>query len=142
MRYLSAAWLTEADRAVRAATWPPDDSLGDGWSGLTIDQTVVGTATWRTVLGPDGCRIDVLALLDDPPVRAESAGAAEPADLVFNQDRDTATAVARGELSAHQAFLLGRIEFRGRVDVLIAARPALVWLTEALKPVIAATTWE
>ena len=122
MEYLSEAWFLAADRALRSAERPAP-------LRLVIDQNVTGRERWRVVLDPAGSRIE------RPPESPSSA------DGSFEQSLTTAAAIARGELDAHAAFLLGEISYRGDIEVLIDARPALDWLETQLAPVMAKTVW-
>lgn len=119
--YLSDDWLAAADAAVRSAPQPAP-------AELTIDQVVEGGPDWRIVIGPE------------PTITARN-GAVGTADVTFHQTLETATAIAKGETDAHQAFLLGRIRFEGEIDRLIEGRDALAWLAEALMPVMADTNF-
>lgn len=124
VRYLSDDWLAAADRAVRRAGEPAPSSI-------VIDQWVDGAGGFRVVIGPEA---SVAAL------RADTND--DVAAATFRQTLETARAIATGATDAHQAFLLGRIEFSGDLDRVIAARDALAWLEATLAPVMEETTWD
>ncbi len=59
-------------------------------------------------------------------------GHAEAPDVTFTQDRATAEAIARGELSASTALTSGRMTVRGATSRLSEHREVLARLDEAL----------
>lgn len=126
VRYLSEEWIQAANAAVEAAA----DAAPV--AGVVIDQHVADTISYRIVIEQHACSI--VEFGGEPPTPA--------ADAVFRQSLDTAYAVAQGTTDAHQAFLLGQITFEGAIDVLIERRDAFGWLESALKPVLAATTFD
>lgn len=127
VRYLSDEWFAAANAAVRdaAATAPAGPVIVD--QHVTDDDPI----TWRVAINTGAASIRVIAAGDDGDDLAPHA--------TFRQTRATARAVATGERDAHQAFLLGEIEFEGDINVLVERRAALDWLAETLAPVLAAT---
>ncbi len=110
----SDEWIAALDAAARA-----DDDLREASRGrrVVIGQEVVDGErrnSWHVVL-------------DDGEV-AVRPGPADDADVTFSQDRDVAEAVARGEMAARAAFVLGRIRVGGDVSVLLEVAPALAGL--------------
>ena len=126
MHYLSDEWLAAADAALRdAAATAPEGPL-------TIEQRIDGRLRYRVVIARNDARIFRLNS-DDPPDSS--------ADAVFSQTESTARSIALHETDAHQAFLLGRIQFEGDIEVLIERQEAFAWLDSALASVMAATTF-
>jgi putative sterol carrier protein len=72
---------------------------------------------------------------------AVTPGRAVDADITFTQDRATAAAVARGELSAQAAFLAGRIRVGGEPTAAMAGARELAALGDLFAAVRAGTTW-
>ena len=117
VRYLSLEWidaLTEAVASNQAiALLASEHNIG-------ITQTVTG--------GPEG---DVTYHLQVGDGHATfGAGAAEPEDVRFEQDWETATAVATDKLNAQQAFITGRIRLYGDQEKLLANTPVFAALDE------------
>ena len=63
------------------------------------------------------------------------------ADLTFTQDRATAAAIARGELSAQAAFLAGRIRVGGEPTAALGSARELTAVGDLFEAVRARTTW-
>lgn len=117
----SDEWIAALDAAARA-----DDDLREASRGrrVVIGQEVVDgerRTSWHVVL-------------DDGEV-AVRPGPAADADVTFSQDRDVADAVARGEMAARTAFVLGRIRVGGDVSVLLEVAPALAGLGDVFAAV-------
>jgi len=118
--YLSEEWIEALDRAVaasdelRAAADPPlavGYRVHDAGSGDSVD--------YHVRLDPAGC--------------SAGTGTAD-ADVVFETDRATASAVAGGELRAQRAFMAGRIRARGDVRSLLDRADALAVLATLSPP--------
>lgn len=107
----SEEWVRGLDAAARA-----DGDLRAASVGrhVVIGQEVV----------EDGRRTRWHVVLDDGEV-AVRPGPAEAPDVTFSQDAEVARAVARGEVAARTAFVLGRIRVGGDVGVLLELAPAL-----------------
>ena len=118
-RYLSDEWLAAAHDALG----PPPDA--DAEDALVIEQHVEG--------GPDGRVVWHVVVAGD--ARSILAGPHPSPDVTFTQDYATAAAVARGDLSAQEAFMTGRITLSGDAGALLAAAPALAALADALAAV-------
>lgn len=123
VRYLSDEWIAAADRLLREHSPRPSVSL-------TIVQQVDGLCRYRIVISPSATRVETL-----------HPDEANDADAVFIQSAETATNIARGETDAHQAFLLGKIDFEGSIETLIECRDAFGWLAEAFAPLMAETSF-
>jgi hypothetical protein len=108
----SPAWIEALDEAAQPlpGTDPP----------FTIQQLVTGEggAAWHVELGVERVRV--------------RPGEAEAPDVTFSQDRETAEAIAAGELSASAALTSGRLTVRGATARLTEHREALARLDEAL----------
>lgn len=68
-------------------------------------------------------------------------GRVADADATFTQDRSTAAAIARGDLSAQAAFLAGHLRIGGELHRLAEAAAALAELDDVFGKVRATTTW-
>jgi alkyl sulfatase BDS1-like metallo-beta-lactamase superfamily hydrolase len=111
--FLSDAWIAALDDAAR--------HIEGGGEPLVIQQVVTdgdGEVTWHVALGPDGVRV--------------RPGRADAADVTFTQDRETAEAIARGELSAATALTAGQLVVQGAAARLVDHRAVLARLDEAL----------
>ena len=100
VRYLSLEWIDAPGVAVAA-----DDRLGEVALRHRLGFTQVVTD------GPEGTVTYHLQVGDGRA--AFGAGPADPEDIRFEQDWDTAVAVATGRLNAQQAFITGRIRLHG-----------------------------
>ena len=126
-QYLSPDWIDElhaalsTDQAVRRATVDV---------ALTVQQVVTG--------GPDG-DLTWTVVIDHGDV-AVRAGTIDDADVTFRQDRDTALAVASGEVSAQAAFMIGKLTVTGDVGKLIEHQAAFTGIDDATDAVRAAAT--
>ncbi len=122
MRYLSPEWFA----AVQAAA----DRRGVGAPGVTgsavtVQQVVTG--------GPDG-DVTYHVVLSDGRVHVGSGEAPDPT-VTFSQDYETAAAVAKGELSAQGAFMVGRIRVRGDLRVIVSNQDVLAGVEDVFADV-------
>lgn len=123
--FLSPEWLSELDVAARAATAPAD-------LRLVIQQVVVG---------PDGAELAAWAVrIADGAVHV-APGHADDADVTFTQDRDTAAAIARGELAAQRAFLDGHLRVGGDLTRVLDASRQLVGVVDVFGSARTGTAW-
>lgn len=115
VRYLSLEWIDALTRAVAA---------NDAIAAIAADHTVGITQT--VTGGPEG---DVTYHLQVTEGRASfGPGSAFPEDVRFEQDWETATAVATDVLNAQQAFITGRIRLYGDQEKLVASTPVFAAL--------------
>ncbi len=128
-RYLSDQWF-----AAVADALTPRGSGGDPGTGadaLVVEQHVhdapEGIVMWHVEVTGD--------------TRTIRRGPHPAPTVTFTQDYATAASVARGDISAQEAFMTGRITLSGKAGALIAAGPALAALGDALAPVRASTTY-
>lgn len=117
----SEEWVEALDVAARADEGLRAASIG---RHLVIAQQVVD----------DDQRSEWHLVLDDGEVSVRP-GPAEDPDVTFTQDAEVARAVARGELAARTAFVLGRIRVGGDVGALLEVAPALSGLGDLFGPV-------
>ena len=100
VRYLSLDWIdalsTEVAQSEAMRSLASDHAIG-------VTQTVLD--------GPEGTVIYHLQVGNG--VASFGAGPADPEDVRFEQDWDTAVAVATDALNAQQAFITGRIRLFG-----------------------------
>lgn len=111
VEFLSDDWLAALDEAARARDGGDDDPLAD--VHLSIEQVVSDERRWRLVVAGG-----------DLSVIPESSFAGE-ADIRLTSDRATATAVARGQRPALDAFIAGDLVLGGNVQALLEHRAAL-----------------
>jgi len=109
-RYLSLEWIDALAAQVAAS-----DALGVLASNHVIGVTQVVSD------GPEGDVIYHLQLGDGSATFG--AGPAYPEDVRMEQDWDTAVAVATHQLSAHEAFIKGKIRLSGDQQRLIDSQP-------------------
>ncbi len=129
MRYLSLEWI-EALSATVADSAAMQSVAADHPVGVT--QVVSG--------GPEGDVIYHVQVADG--IAGFGAGPAWPEDVRFEQDWDTAVAVATGTLNAQEAFIGGRIRLFGDQQKLMASQPVFQALDEAFNSVREHTTYE
>jgi putative sterol carrier protein len=110
VRYLSLEWID----ALTAEVATSDDL------GALADEHTVGV-TQVVTDGPEGTVVYHLQVGDG--AARFGAGPADPEDVRFEQDWQTAVAVATGELNAQQAFITGRIRLYGDQQKLLASQP-------------------
>lgn len=115
VRYLSLEWIEALSREVSASTTltelAADHSVG-------ITQVVTG--------GPEGKVVYHLQVGDGRA--AFGPGAADPEHVRFEQEWDTAVAVATEQLNAQQAFITGRIRLFGDQQKLQDSTPVFAAL--------------
>jgi putative sterol carrier protein len=121
--FLSDEWIAALDDA-GSRTVVPDDLR------LVVQQVVT-----------DGHR-EVAYVLEIANGRMSvRAGRAAAADVSFTQDRATAAAIARGELSAQVAFMDGRLRLGGDLRSVLARAGDLAVLDDAFAATRAGTEW-
>ncbi len=105
------AWIAAADAAARDDAGLREAAVG---RRITIGQEVVdGERRTRWHL-----------LLDDGEVAVRAGWPDEP-DVTFSQDAEVADRIARGEVAARTAFVLGQVRLGGDVSRLLEVAPAL-----------------
>jgi hypothetical protein len=95
--FLTEAWLEEIEAAAQRAVL--------GTKGALVLQQVIPD-------GPEGREVAYALVVGDGRIRLVR-GRVPDADLTFTQDRATAEAIHRGELSAQAAFMQGRLRLGG-----------------------------
>jgi putative sterol carrier protein len=126
--YLSPAWLTALQDAADSSPTLRDATAG---MRLVVQQVVTG--------GPDG-DVAYHVIVDDGRATVR-AGQADDPTITFTQDRATAAAVSRGELSAQGAFMAGRIRVRGDLPALVAQQDALLRVDDVFASVRETTSY-
>ncbi len=119
--YLSPEWITEADAALRSSGLRTPEG-----ERFTVEQRV-GEVVYHLVFDHDGAGV-------------RPGPAADPS-VVFHQSRATATAIARGELSAEEAVLNGETEIQGDPMALLAHHQIMARAGDVFAEVRARTTW-
>ena len=102
--FLTEAWLDDLEAAARRAEL---DTKG----ALVLQQVIPD--------GPDGRRGGVRARGRATAGSGSSGARSADPDLTFTQDRATAEAIHRGELSAQAAFMQGRLRLGGDLRAVI-----------------------
>ena len=110
VRYLSLDWIDALTVEVSA-----NEPLRAAAGGRCLGVTQVVTS------GPEGDVTYHLQVEDGET--SFGAGPADPEDVRFEQDWDTAVAVATGELNAQEAFIGGRIRLTGDQQKLLDSQP-------------------
>jgi hypothetical protein len=126
-RFLSDEWVAALDAAATAAQDVPDAPV----DGIEVAQIVEGPA------GEVAYRF----CLEDGRLRIRPGRGDRPT-VTLRQDLATATAIARGDRSAQQAFMAGDVRVGGDLGALIEAQVALAAYDAALEPVRATTTYD
>jgi putative sterol carrier protein len=129
VRYLSLEWIDALTREV-AASSAMAAVANEHKVGIT--QTVTG--------GPEGDVTYHLQIADG--TAAFGPGAAWPEDVRFEQEWDTAVAVATGTLNAQQAFITGRIRLTGNQQKLGESTPVFAALDSVFSTVREFTVYE
>lgn len=121
--FLTPEWVSDLAAAAAGAEAPPDVSL-------VVQQVVLdgGGEVAYAVRVADG-RVTV------------TPGRVDAPDVTITQDRATAAAIARGDLSAQAAFLAGRLRLGGDLTELLSGARALATLADLFAAPRAATTW-
>lgn len=119
-KYLSPAWIAEADALLRASEILSTQSKGI-W--LVLEQRVSDgdTETVWQVRFADG-------------VVSMTAGSADAADVVFVSDVATAEGIRTGSLSAQAAFIAGDLRVEGSINALLEHGELFASLEDVLGP--------
>ena len=102
--FLTDAWLDDLEAAARGARGAPRPRRSCCSRSCRTDRT--------------GREVAYALVVGDGRVRVERGRVADP-DLTFTQDRATAEAIHRGELSAQAAFMQGRLRLGGDLRAVI-----------------------
>lgn len=128
VRYLSLEWIDALSREVAASA-----ALGELAAAHTVGITQVVSN------GPEGNVLYHLQVGDGRAVFGP--GAADPENVRFEQDWDTAVAVATEQLNAQQAFITGRIRLTGDQQKLLESTPVFQALDAVFTTVRARTDY-
>ena len=128
-RYLSLDWIDALSREVAAS-----DELRELATTTAIGVTQVITG------GPEGDVTYHLQVGEGGAVFG--AGPASPEDVRFDEDWQTAVAVATGELNAQEAFIKGRIRLTGDQSALMANERVFAALDAVFRAVQPSTTYD
>lgn len=111
-QFLSPEWMDELGRAAAG-----HDEMAEAASGvdLTLQQVVTrrGRADSRYAIRISGGRLEVVS------------GAAEGADVTLTEDYETAVALSRGDITAQDALMAGRIRIQGQTSALVRSQEVL-----------------
>lgn len=150
--FLSDAWLAALDDAARS-----DQHLRETTAGLelVVEQRITGTEVGDSSadaasgsgevpagpgdVSPGSGEVVYHVTIDDGTVRI-TPGPADSPDIRFTQDHDTATGIASGRVSAQRAFMTGRLQVGGDLQLLVEQADVLAALTDVFAQVRADTT--
>jgi putative sterol carrier protein len=130
LKFLSDDWIDALDAAGSAGRGGPGPAL-EGQPVLTIEQRISDPANGETRYA---------VLIYDEGIRVQK-GPTDNADVAFVSDRDTAAAIAQGEVSAQAAFMSGGLRLIGEAAALLASQAALTDLADRFAAVRAETQW-
>ena len=119
---MSEEWINEADAALRAS------GLRAANGGRFAVEQHVGELVYHLVFDLHRAYIG-LGPVTDPTV-------------VFKQSRDTAGAIARGELSAEEAVLNGEVTFEGDPMALVANNQSMTGASDIFAELRERTVWD
>lgn len=122
--FLSPEWITDLGASAGAIEVSPD-------LHLVVEQVVrdadAGEVSYAIEIGQG--RVQV------------RPGRVDHADITFTQDRSTAAAIARGELSAQAAFMAGRLRVGGDLRAVMDRSRVLAAMADVFAGARATTTW-
>lgn len=118
---MSDEWIQEADAALRASGLCASDG-----NRFAVEQRV-GEVVFHMVFDGDGARI--------------CAGPAVEPSAVLSQSRDTAVAIARGELSAEEAVLNGHTVVDGDPLALLSHHKVMARANDVFADIRSRTDW-
>ena len=128
MRYLSDDWITALDEVVSS---DPELRAAASEADLVIQQTVSGTAGGDTVYH---------VAVREGAARVVPGGASD-AHVHLTVDLETATAIARGQLAAQDAFMQGRLRIGGDVTALLAHQTVFMSVSDLTRSLRDRTEW-
>lgn len=129
--FLSPEWISRLDAAVRA-----DPELKEATADLAL-------VVEQHITRPDGPAVTYRVVFDHGENRVETGGDdGDPATVRFTQDRATAAAITRGELSAQRAFMTGLVTVGGDLRALVDHRVALGSFADVFGTLRAQTTFD
>jgi hypothetical protein len=112
--FLTDQWFDDLEAAARGTSVPLDVRL-------VIQQIIPGSA--------EGDEVAYVLSAADGAITVRR-GRAEAPDITFTQDRATAEAIHRGELSAQAAFIEGRLRLGGDLRAVIERADSLISLDD------------
>lgn len=122
--FLSPEWISDLSASAGGVPVSPD-------MHLVVEQTVSDA-------GPS--EVSYVIEIADGAIRVRP-GRVEGADITFTQDRATAVAIARGELSAQAAFMAGRLRVGGDLRAVLDRARELAAMVDVFAGARATTTW-
>lgn len=122
LRYLSLDWIDALTAEVAAS---------EQMAAVATEHTV--GVTQIVTDGPEGTVVYHLQVGDG--CAEFGPGHADPETIRFEQDWDTAVAIATGQLNAQEAFITGRIRIFGDQQALPQNQPVFAALDEAFTKV-------
>ncbi len=126
--YLSNEWINAVAEGIKL-----NDEIAAVASDNTISVTQIITGT------PHG---DVTYHLESRDGKITFAsGPATVSDIAFTQDWATAVGVATGKINAQEAFISGKIHFKGDHERVIATQPLFLALDQVFSAVNANTNF-
>ena len=111
LTHLSAEWIEALDASLASSVFAPDVRI--------VIQQIVDDHAYHVTIADGRGRV--------------VGGRAVEATVTFTQDEATAADIARGGLSAQQAFMSGRLRVRGDLPALARAQDVLTELDRAFR---------
>jgi predicted oxidoreductase len=128
VHFLSPEWIEALGRAARRVDIALADETG---ASIVVEQTVTD---------PHAASVTYQLAVDAGSATVVAGRVLEPS-VTLRTDRSTAEAIARGELSAQEAFVQGRLRVGGDVRALVRHADALAQLDESFAAVRADTVY-
>lgn len=122
--FLSDDWMDAVIEALRGSS-----GASSAGAALTLQQRVAGT--------PRG-EVSLWTSFNEDRIDGGIGDAPDPADVTFEMEYETATALARGELNHQAAFMQGKLKVTGNMGKLLKNQEAL----QALGPAMCAVATE
>ncbi len=123
-QFLSDEWIANLATAARLVPVPTELRL----------------VLQQIVRDESGSEVAYVIRIDNGQITAEPGHDAE-AEITITQDRATAGAVARGEMSAQTAFMAGRLRVGGDLRAMIERAQALATIADVFGAARSSTTW-
>jgi len=126
--YLSNEWITRVAEGIAA-----NEKIKTLAKQNTVSVTQIVTGTPRGVV--------TYHLESRDGKISFASGPAKVSDIAFTQDWGTAVGVATGKVNAQEAFISGKIRFKGDHERVIATQPLFLALDEVFSAVNADTNF-
>ncbi len=116
------------------------DAMSDAAVGASVPVVEPSIVVQQVVTDADRVEVTWWIELGGGTIALRAGRAAAPT-VTFTQDVETAAAINRGALSAQAAFMTGRLQVHGDVQVLLDRQDELIGVDDVFAAVRAATTY-